>query len=98
MLPTCPCAESCLCGLRVLRGLRVQGVVQAAKRSVPRPEKPAQRHVPVTFLTENPGRQGSLLTGSFHPVSDDQWEQRELWHMDEPLLPGPSYLCVFSAP
>lgn len=80
--------------LRGLRGLHVQGVVQAVKRSVPRPAQPAQRHVPVTFLTENPGRQGSLLTGSFHPLSDDQWEQRASWHMDEPLVPGPSFIAV----
>jgi hypothetical protein len=36
--------------------------------------------VAVSFLTRNPGRQGGLLTGSFHPVEDDQWEQRAQWH------------------
>lgn len=38
--------------------------------------------VAVSFLTRNPGRQGpgALLTGSFHPVEDDQWEQRAQWH------------------
>jgi hypothetical protein len=33
--------------------------------------KPGSVTGPLTWLTENPGRQ--LLTGSFHPVSDERW-------------------------
>ena len=33
-----------------------------------------------TWLTKNPGAQ--LLTGSFHPVDDDAWDDRRSWHVD----------------
>ncbi|EFA81102.1 hypothetical protein PPL_05938 [Heterostelium album PN500] len=54
-------------------------------------------HGPITWVTQNPGRQ--LLTGSFHPVNDEQWASSALsTTQPEPLTISTRYDAIRDNP
>jgi hypothetical protein len=69
---------------------------EAANQKLIEQVKTGTGAVSLAWLTVDPGRQ--LLTGAFHPIDDDQWEQRHEWQMGvEPLdLGGATFPSLMS--
>ena len=51
----------------------------SSSSSASSPTDSKDRVFPITWLTQDVGRQ--LLTGSFHPLDDNQWSDAIAWHI-----------------
>ena len=51
--------------------------------------------VELDWMIENPGKQ--MFTGSFHPIEDQSWEDRQNWDSKVPLGPVSTFRDIFMA-
>jgi len=90
-------ADSAPSDVAALPAKPAQQSAQSAQSAQPKSDElaPFEAATPIAlnWRVENPGGQ-QLLTGSFHPLDDDKWEQREGWHIHSTLADSFSELFI----